>query len=159
MESNLSLTNFLTSKGFPLLGKLKITNSFKPAVQVNDLIFVSSATPLQLDGTEIKGKVGSDVDLATAQKAACLCLAHSLTLLREVIGEPLDKRIVRAVDLTFFINAIPTFDNHSEIADAASNLLISGLGSKGEHSRSAIGVGSLVRNVSVVLKATYQITV
>ena len=159
MNSNLPLADWLFSQGFPLQEQITISNSFRPAVQINDLIFVSSATPLRLDGTEIKGKVGSDVDLPTAKEAACLCLAHSLSLLREVTGEPLDERIVRAVDLTFFVNAIPTFDNHSEIADAGSNLLIGGIGSRGEHSRSAIGVGSLVRNVSVVLKAIYQIAI
>lgn len=157
MNKNSTLARWFESQGFPLLSDIRIDNSFEPAVVYNDLIFVSSATPMRNDGTEVKGKVGFDIDVIGAKNAACLCLAHSLSLLRDALGEPIENKIVKAIDLTFFINAIPTFDNHSEIADAASNLLIGSLGRRGVHARSAIGVGSLVRNVSVVLKAIYQI--
>jgi enamine deaminase RidA (YjgF/YER057c/UK114 family) len=157
MTNQVDLEDFLTRRGYPLLKRLVIVNAFRPATIVNDIAFVSSATPLQFDGKEVTGKVGSEVDIRVAQRAACLCLSHSLSLLRLAIGEPLGERILRAVDLTFFINADPDFCEHSEIADEASRLLIDGLGTRGEHSRSAIGVGSLVRNVSVVLKATYQV--
>lgn len=151
------ISEWLEGQGYPLLKKATITNSFEPAVQIHDLIFVSSATPRRPDGTEICGKVGTEISLETAKEAACFCVVHSLSLLRDVIGESLDDRIVRAVDLTFFINATSTFCCHSDVADAGSDLLIGSLGTNGVHARSAIGAGSLVRNVSVVLKAVYQV--
>ncbi len=120
-------------------------------------MFVSSATPLRPNGTEVRGKVGTDIDLSMAEVAARLCVAHSLSLLRFVIPELLDERIDHVVDVMFFINALPTFEDHSAVADAGSKLLIEALGPRGTHSRSAIGAGSLVRNVSVVMKAVYRV--
>ncbi len=156
-KRRVSLAVWLDGQGYPLLSRVVIKNAYEPAVRVGDLVFVSSATPLRSNGTEVFGKVGTDVDMDVAKVAARLCVAHSLSLLRDVVGEPLEKRIRRAVDLMFLINAASSFGDHSEVADAGSDLLIQGLGPAGAHARSAIGVGSLVPNVSVVLKAVYRV--
>jgi enamine deaminase RidA (YjgF/YER057c/UK114 family) len=153
----LSIAAALQQEGYPLLEQLVITNQFEAGVKAADLVFVSSATPLRNDGTEVCGKVGGEVDLGLAQEAARLCVAHSLSLLIRAAEGPLDERIDRVVDVMFFINAVPAFGEHSLVADAGSNLLITVLGSRGTHSRSAIGAGSLVRNVSVVMKAVYRL--
>ncbi|KXK05255.1 MAG: endoribonuclease L-PSP [Acidobacteria bacterium OLB17] len=156
-ENKHTIADFFSARGFPLLSNLQIVNSFSPAVLIGDLAFVSSATPLRQDGSEITGKIGDQIDISEAKEAACLCLAHSLSLLQLAVGEPLDGRLVRAVDLTFFMNAASDFGKQSEIADTASNLLLDILGPNGAHSRSALGAGSLVRGVSVVLKGLYQL--
>jgi len=157
LTSAKALGDWLANKGFPLLSTVNIQNDFQPAIVVGNLAFVASATPMREDGTELVGKVGCDIDLILAQEAACLCVAHSLSLLQETIGSPIEERLTGVVDLTFFINADPSFNGHSTIADAGSRLLIDGLGAIGGHARSAIGAGSLVRNVSVVLKAVYRV--
>lgn len=156
MEKKYDLANWMNEKGYPLID-IQISNSFLAARIVNDLAFVSSATPLRFDGTEVIGKVGEKVNLEDAKEAARLCLAHSLSLLQCVLNVPIEERLSKVVDLTFMINGIPSFGNHSVIADAASDLLIEYFGEDGKHSRSAVGVGSLVRNCSVVLKATYEL--
>ncbi len=157
MNSGIPIAERMENQGFPLQSIVSITNKFLPARQSKALIYVSSATPLNLDGSEIKGKVGKDIDIDTAKYAACLCLAHSLSLLRQAVYGSLDDYFVQAIDLTYFINASPTFERHSDIADAGSNLLITVIGPAGEHCRSAIGVASLVRNVSIVLKGIYEV--
>ena len=158
MTSNTFLVSeFFKLKGYPFLTGIVINNSFLPIKKVGDLVFVSSATPLKSDGTEVIGKVGENIDVETAKEAACLCLTHSLSLLEYEMEKPLTNRSIQAVDLTFMLNTTPNFDQHSEIADVASDLLIEAIGENGKHTRSAIGMGSLVRNVSIVLKGVYKI--
>lgn len=149
-------SDWLRSAGYPLLTDIQIRNHFEPAILVGELMFVSSATPLKEDGTEIIGRVGETVELGVAQSAACFAVAHSLSLLQMTIGRPLLASTFRVVDLTFFINSAQSFADHSAVADPASRLLIGLLGDLGKHSRSAIGVTSLVRGVSVVVKGVYQ---
>lgn len=153
---NQRFEDWLESLGFQL-PEVKISNSFLAAQKVGNIIYVSSATPLKFDGTEIIGKIGSEVDLSVAKEAACVCLIHSLSLLQSIVKSPIQDKLDRVIDLTFMMNCTPDFDKHSFVADAASNLLIEYFGEKGKHSRSAIGVGSLVRNCSMVVKGTYEL--
>ena len=151
------LSDYFAQKGFPFLKNIAIQNSFLPAKKVGDLVFVSSATPLKIDDSEIIGKAGKEVDMETAKEAACLCLVHSLSLLEHAIEQPLTNQSIQAVDLTFMFNTTAELEQHSEIADVASDLLIEALGENGKHTRSAIGMNSLVRNVSMVLKGVYKV--
>jgi len=151
-----TLEYWMESKGYTL-PLVNISNTYLPARRSDRIVYVSSATPLRVDGSEVVGKIGSEVDEELAKEAACLCLAHSLSLLKGVVQGPLGPRIHRIIDFTFLMNCVSDFDDHSTIADAASNLLVEYFGDDGKHSRSAIGVGSLVRNCSMVLKAVYEL--
>lgn len=153
---NQRFEEWIENLGFPLL-QIKISNSFLAARKVDNIVYVSSATPLKSDGTEIIGKIGQEVDLLLAKEAACLCLVHSLSLLQSVVKLPIQDRLDRVIDLTFMMNCSPDFGKHSFVADAASDLLIEYFGEKGKHSRSAIGVGSLVRNCCMVVKGMYEL--
>ena len=151
------LSEFFAEKKYRFLEDIAINNSFLPAKKIDNLIFVSSATPLRFDDSEIVGKIGGEVTVETAKEAACLCLVHSLSLLEFSIGQSLTNKTIQAADFTFMLNTTPEFEKHSEVVDMASDLFIDALGERGQHSRSAIGVNSLVRNVSMVLKGVYKV--
>ena len=151
------LSEFFAEKGYRFLEDIAIENSFLPAKKIDNLIFVSSATPLRFDNTELTGKIGGEVTVETAKEAACLCLVHSLSLLEFSMGQSITNKTIQAADFTFMLNTTPDFEQHSEVVDVASDLFIDALWEKGQHSRSAVGMNSLVRNVSMVLKGVYNV--
>jgi len=46
----------------------------------------------------------------------------------------------------------PEFDNHSQVINGFSDLMVEVFGEDGKHARSAIGLGSLPRNIPVEIE-------
>jgi enamine deaminase RidA (YjgF/YER057c/UK114 family) len=59
------------------------------------------------------------------------------------------KRIVKVLGM---VNAVPEFDNHSQVINGFSDLMVEVFGETGKHARSAIGLGSLPRNIPVEIE-------
>ena len=52
--------------------------------------------------------------------------------------------------------AVPDFSGHTEVINGFSDLMVQVFGAKGEHARSAIGVGSLPRGFAVEIEAVVE---
>lgn len=119
-------------------------------------LFISGQLPLLPGGPDFKGKLGADVDVETGQKAARVCAINILAQARTALGD-LD-RIEQCLKLGGFVNAVPEFNDHPEVINGASNLLVDVLGDKGRHTRFAVGTGSLPRGVAVEIDALFAIS-
>ena len=73
-------------------------------------------------------------------------------------GGDLD-RIARVVKVGGFVNAVEDFDQHPEIINGCSDLMVEVFEDKGRHSRFAVGAGSLPRGVSVEIEAIFELAV
>lgn len=89
-----------------------------------------------------QGIVGRDVDLETAQELARHAALNCLAAAVQAVGD-LDR--VRIVQMLVFVASTPDFGLQSQVAQAASELLIEVLGENGRHARTAIGVAGLPR--------------
>jgi enamine deaminase RidA (YjgF/YER057c/UK114 family) len=116
------------------------------AARTGNLVFVSGAGPIGPDGI-VTGKVGTDVDIPTAQEAARLCIINCLSALQEEIGD-LDS-VGRIVKLLGFVNSAPGFNHQHVVMDGASGLLLDLFGEKGMHARSSVGMAELPMNIAV----------
>ena len=96
-----------------------------------------------------RGIVGRDVDLETARRLARQAALHALAVAADAVGE-LDR--VRIVQMLVFVASTPEFGQQSNVADAASELLVDVLGENGQHARTAIGVAGLPRNSPVEIQ-------
>ena len=56
-----------------------------------------------------------------------------------------------------FVNAVPGFAQHPEVANGASDLLVQVYGDSGKHARAAVGAGSLPRNVATEVEAVFEL--
>jgi len=101
------------------------------------------------------GKVGRDVDVETARKAAELTALNCLGSLKQVIGD-LD-RVTRIVKLLGMVNCMPDFVDQSKVINAASDLLVAAFGDDGKHARSAVGMSSLPLNISVEIEMVVEV--
>nr|WP_231898062.1 RidA family protein [Halomonas sp. hl-4] len=54
------------------------------------------------------------------------------------------------------VNADPNFTSHTEVINGCSDLFVTVLGERGEHARSAIGVGSLPKGFAVEIEAIIE---
>ena len=96
------------------------------------------------------GKVGEVFNREQAQEAARLTGVNLLEALKAEVGNLNNvKRIVKVLGM---VNAVPSFDNHSQVINGFSDLMVEVFGENGKHARSAIGLGSLPRNIPVEIE-------
>jgi len=127
------------------------------AVRTGNLVFVSGHGPRGQDGEyAYRGKVGKDVDVDTARKAAELVMLNCLGSLKQEIGD-LD-RVTRIVKLLGMVNCGPDFVEQSKVINAASDLLVAGFGDAGKHARSAVGMSSLPMGISVEIEMVVEVS-
>lgn len=113
------------------------------------LLYLSGQLPRVGGQVAVAGRVGEDVSLTQARRAAQLCTLRALGALRQILGS-LDH-VERVLKLQVFVQCAPDFIRHSEVADAASELLVQVFGSVGLAARTAVGVYQLPQRASVEL--------
>jgi len=131
----------LEELGFPLDRVPKPGAIYKPVVVAGTTVYVSGAVPMDGETLVSRGKVPSQVSLEEAQKAAALCAANNLRMVRNEIGS-LD-RIRRVIRLTGYVNSDPDFTDQHLVINGASQLLVDVFGDPGIGVRSAVGMAQL----------------
>ena len=129
--------------------------NYVPAVTTGKLVFLSGNGPTQADGSMMRGKGGSNLDIEQAYEAARLVGIQLLAALREHVGS-LDN-VSRVVKLLGMVNAVPDFEDHPKVINGCSDLLIEVFGENGKHARSAVGMGSLPGQIPVEIEMIVEI--
>src|SRR2546423_12992091 len=130
--------------------------SYVPYVVSGNLVFISGQVTMAEAGLQYIGTVGKELSLEEGKAAARLCAINLLAQLRAAAGD-LD-RVKRCVRVGVFVNAVPGFTQHPEVANGASDLMLEVFGEAGRHSRAAVGAGSLPRNVAVEVDAGVELS-
>src|SRR6059058_6067851 len=130
--------------------------NYVPAVRSGALLHISGQVSLDASGG-VKGVVGEDVDLETAQKAARLCGLSLLAQMRAACDGDLD-RVVRVVKLNGFVQTGPGFFEIPKVINGCSDLMVEAFGDAGRHARSAVGVYRLPMNFAVEVDAVVAIS-
>lgn len=122
------------------------------AIHEGELLLTAGMTP-RVDGVmQYAGKVGRNVSIEDARRAAHLAASNALAAAVGRMGTP--DRVRRVLRITVFVNAIEGFTEHSEVANGASEAVVELLGPRGEAVRSAIGVASLPGGACVEVELT-----
>ena len=146
----------LESLGYPLDRKLSAGAIYKPVVVDGTTAYVSGC--LAFDGERnlvSKGKVRSQVSVEEARKAAALCAANILRLIRQEVGSL--EKVERMLRVTGYVNSDPDFIEQHLVINGASQLFCDVLGEAGWHSRSAIGMAALPLGASVEVEAIVKL--
>lgn len=152
MTRDARFTAALAELGHELEPVLTAGGNYITARQHGDIVYVAGQIPKDINGIAFTGRVGADVSVNTAQKAAALCALRALAAVKELAGS-LD-RIDSVLRLSVFIQSTEGFAQHSEVGDGASNLLTNVLGDAGRHPRTSVGMNSLPKNVPVEIDMT-----
>ncbi|MGL6042797.1 MAG: RidA family protein [Sandaracinobacteroides sp.] len=130
--------------------------SYVPAVETDDLLFVSGQISFAADGSLIKGRLGADMSVADGQKAAERCALMILAQVKTALGGSFG-RVERIVKLGVFVQCTEDFTDQPEVANGASDLFVKLFGDAGKHARAAVGVAALPRGVAVEVDAVLQV--
>ncbi len=130
--------------------------NYVPYVTAGNMVFVAGQVPIGGE-REYKGKVGADVDMETAQKAAVQCGLNILTQIRDAVDGDW-SRVKRCVKLGGFVNCGPDYTDMSLVINGASDLMVNVLGEEiGKHARFAVGAPSLPAGFAVEIDAIFEI--
>ncbi len=129
--------------------------NYVPAVRTGNLVFLSGHGPVREDGSQITGKLGSDLSVEEGYEAAKRVAIGLLGSLKGLIGD-LDK-VTKIVKLLGMVNCDTTFKDQPKVINGASDLLVEVFGDKGKHARSAVGMGSLPFNISVEIEMIVEV--
>ena len=128
--------------------------NYVPYKITGNLLYLSGQGPGSPDGLYSLGKVGTDVTLEQAKRDAQLCGLRLLGVAQAALGS-LD-RITQVVKLLGLVNGAPEFGEHPQVINGCSDLFVEVFGEKGRHARSAMGAGSLPRNMTVEIEAILE---
>lgn len=134
----------------------KPAGTYVPGVLVGNLLFMSGVGPNRADGGFVSGKVGKDLTVEQGYDAARLVGLTMLSNIRAVLGS-LD-RIERVVKVLGMVNAVPEFNEHPKVINGFADLFVEVLGAdRGKGARSAVGMGSLPRQIAVEVEMILQV--
>ena len=125
------------------------------AVLTGNLLFLSGRGPLGPDGTLHTGIVGQEVTVEEAYRHARLTGLQLIATMKAELGD-LD-RVVRIVKVLGMVNGAPGFGQQPEVINGCSDLFVEVFGERGRHARSAVGMGSLPRNITVEIEAVVEV--
>jgi enamine deaminase RidA (YjgF/YER057c/UK114 family) len=146
----------LESLGFSLAKTLTRGAIYQPVVIDGTTAYVSGCVPFDGDKNLVsKGKVASQVALEDAKKAAALCAANVLRLIRQEVGSLM--RVERILKIVGFVNSDPDFAEQHLVINGASQLMLDVFGDAGWHARSAIGMAALPLGASVEVEAIVKL--
>ncbi len=129
--------------------------AYTSCVAAGDLLFLSGTT-CYLDGNPMAiGKVGTEVTLEEAHRAARQTALNLLTVLKQSLGD-LD-RVARVVKVNGYVNSAPGFDRQPEVINGASELFLAVFGDCGVHARTSIGVSELPGRIPVEIEMVVQV--
>lgn len=122
---------------------------------VGRTIYASGQVPFDGDQLVSKGKVPSQISPADATRAAALCAANVLRVVRRHVGS-LDA-IERVVRITGYVNSDPDFTEQHLIINGASELVRAVFDEAGRHARTALGMAQLPLGSSVEVEMIFQL--
>jgi enamine deaminase RidA (YjgF/YER057c/UK114 family) len=125
------------------------------AVTVGNVVYLSGHGPSRDGAFAFQGKVGADKTVEEGYQAAQLVMLNCLSSLKQEIGD-LD-RVERIVKLLGMVNCTEDFGHHPEVINGASDLLVQLYGERGRHARSAVGMQSLPRGITVEIEMIVQL--
>jgi enamine deaminase RidA (YjgF/YER057c/UK114 family) len=146
----------LESLGYPL-DRLPLPGAiYKPVVIDGTTVYVSGCIPMD-GGRNLasRGKVPSQVSVEDAKRAAALCAANILRLVRKEVGSL--ERVERVLRVTGYVNSDPDFTEQHLVVNGASQLFVDVFGEAGMHARSALGMAQLPLGASVEVEAILKL--
>ena len=145
----------ISELGLELAEPTQPVANYVQAVRVGQLVYVSGHGPMPDPNNEFVGKVGADIDVETAYRAARVTILGCLSTLRAEIGD-LD-RVEQIVKLLGMVNSAAGFNKQPQVINGASDCLVEIFGDKGRHARSAVGMAELPGGIAVEIEMIVKV--
>lgn len=124
-------------------------------VRTGNLIFLAGKGPKRADGSEIHGKIDTDVSIEEGYEAARITAINQLAVLKEMLGDL--NKVKRVVKVLGMVNSDPDFIQQPAVINGFSDLIVEVFGERGRHARAAVGMASLPRGQSVEIEMIVEV--
>jgi len=129
--------------------------AYVPGLRTGNLVFVSGQIPITGGVVTVAGKVGADVTVEEAAKAARHCALAALSVAADTAGG-IDQ-IARIVRLAVYVCSAPGFTAQPTVANGASELMVEIFGDRGRHVRAAVGANELPLGAAVEVELMAEV--
>jgi enamine deaminase RidA (YjgF/YER057c/UK114 family) len=152
---NTSITKRLASLGHTLQPATSPVANFQPTARIGNLLFISGQIGIDAGAPTYPGRLGFDLNLEQGYASA---RAAALGVLSHIVGatDDIASRVRRVVRVGVFVASTAGFQQHSQVANGASDLLTAVFGAAGQHVRTAVGVAALPLGASVEVEAVVE---
>ena len=130
--------------------------AYVEAVRTGNLLFLSGMLPTEDRNAKFIGRVGAELEVEAARKAAHLAALNALAVARQHLGS-LDK-VTRIVRLGVAVATSGDVRDQPKVADGASELLQDIFGKDKSPCRLVYGVASLPLGTPVELEIIFEVT-
>ena len=117
-----------------------------------DTLYNAGVGPRHNDRRIETGQIGGDVSTADAAGHARLCGLNLLSIMQHALNGDLDH-VAGVLKVFGMVNAVPGFMEHPKVIDGCTDLFVDVFGIASRPARSAVGMGSLPRSITVEIKA------
>jgi enamine deaminase RidA (YjgF/YER057c/UK114 family) len=122
------------------------------------IVYLAGQGPAWDGEIVVIGRLGADITLEKAQQAARLCALNLVYHLRAALDGDLD-RATSCLALAAFVRCTEEFRDQALVVNGASDVIIQIFGDAGRHTRTAVGVNALPRDMPVEISAVWEISV
>ena len=129
---------------------------YKPLVIHGNVAYLSGHGPEMPDGSDIKGRVGEDLDQQAGYNAARQTGLAMLATLQKHLGS-LD-RVKRVIKILGFVRCTADFEDQPAVINGCSELFAQVFGDDaGVGARSALGANALPGKIAVEIEGFFEI--
>lgn len=140
----------------PLVDLIKPQGLYVPALRQGNTIVTSGQLPIQDQRLVFPGRVGKDVTVENAQRAAKAAVINCLSAIRYICHD-LDK-VKKIIRMNGYVCSALGFTEQPRVMNAASELLIEIFGEEiGAHTRCAIGAFELPLGACLEIDLTVEV--
>ena len=154
MSTTESPVGRLKALGLELPREFSPGGNYIPYRRCGDVLYFSGQGPRTASGAWITGTVGEDVTVEQAYEQA-RGIGLALLAAADKAAGGLDR--IEVVKIFGMVRASGDFARHAEVINGCSDLLVSVLGDRGKHARSAVGMGSLPNGMTVEIEGIMRI--
>ena len=128
---------------------------FKPVLVSGNMLYVSGHGPNLPDGSQIIGKVGSDLTIEEGKLAARQVGLTMISVIKEYYGDL--NKICRLIKTFGMVNCLSDFTSSPAVINGFSELMVEIFGEEnGIGVRSAVGM-TLPSNIAVEIEAIFEL--
>ena len=131
--------------------------NYVPYIITDNLVFISGQIPFLEGELKYPGKLGENISVSDAQKAARICGINLLAQLKNACSGDLD-RVIQAIKLNGFVNGTPDFTDQALVINGTSDLMFEVFQENGKHARAAVGCIALPLGAAVEVDAIFEIS-
>jgi len=145
----------LKSLGIELPEMAAPVANYLPYSKTGNLLFIAGQISRTKDGSNLRGKLGQDMDVEEGYDAARSAAIYTLSAIANAAGSL--SNVSRIVRMLGMVNCTSDFGDQPDVINGASDLFVEVFGEAGRHSRAAVGMSSLPGGAAVEIEVICEL--